>query len=269
MAIISSKPTSAKVETPKDLSWAIACLKEHLLKYEPENLIKNIKTIKDIYQYRYTLKQIDSSSAVILLVTDLVLRAIQNKTRFRTLDCLKVLRSLIKQLPKNDDLSEDTLIKLFEIYKHFVFSEREDVQWCVSSIIKDKVLGDEAVDWLVRNHMHSKHIINRLLLYPYPHPKIKSWAEQILSVDGLPDRRSDLLALLIDQEMPKALSSENYSTIQWAIFKSRIPRENKINLLKQYSDFNSIQSIIEITDRLEAPEILHNLVEKLEGADAC
>lgn len=268
MAIISSLTTNTKAEIPKDLVWAITHLKEHLLKYEAENLFNNIKSLKDIYQYRHILKQVKSSGKAVGFITDLILTAIQNKHRFRTLDCLKVLRSLIKNLPEENELSEETVAKLFEIYKHFIFSGREDVQWCISSVIKDKRLGDEAVDWLVSNQLHSTHIVNRLLLYPHPHPKIKNWAEQVLSKDRLPDRRSELIAILIEKDLPKAAVKEDSSTIQWAIFKSRVPHESKTNLLKQYSDFDSLQATIEIADRLNSPDILRSLLEKLEGVNA-
>jgi hypothetical protein len=268
VAIATSQTTNFKVEMTKDLSEAINYLKEHLLKYEPEKLFHNIKSVKDIYEYRRTLKEIKSSSKAVALIADMILTAIQKKLRFRTLDCLKVLRNLIKQLPENHELTEETLTQLFEIYKHFIFSDRKEIHWCVSSIIKDKKLGEEAVDWLVSNQPRSKqHIVNRLLLYPVPHPKIKSWAEQVLSKNGLPDRRSELISLLIEQDLPKVAAKEDSSTLQWAIFKSRIPYESKINLLKQYSDFDSIQSTIDIAHRLESPELLRSLLEKLEGVN--
>jgi len=263
VAIISSQIKN--LEAPTNLTCAITNLKEHLLKYETENLFNIIRSVKDIYQYRYTIKQVESSDKTIAAIADLILAAIQKKQRFRTLDCLKVLKSLVKNLPESNDLSEETTAKLFEIYKYFILSERENIQWCVSSIIKDKKLSDEAIDWLVSNQLRSKHIVNRLLLYPCKHPQIKNWAEKVLSKDELQDRRSELIAILIEKDLPKAATKENSSTIQWAIFKSCLPYENKIEMLKQYSDIDSLQATIKIADRLKSPGILRDLLEKLEN----
>jgi hypothetical protein len=105
------------------------------------------------------------------------------------------------------------------------------------------------------------------LLYPCHHPQIKNWAEQVLSKDDLQDRRSELIAILIEKDLLKTATKENSSTIQWAIFKSRLPYEHKIELLKQYSDFDSLQATIEIADRLNSPDILRNLLEKLENVN--
>lgn len=274
VAIISSRIINPKteippkIEIPQDLSWAITNLKEHLLKYEPENLFKLIRSIRDVYQYRRILKQVKNSDQFVECVADLILTAVQKTQRFRTLDCLKVLRTLIKNLPENYELPERTTTKLFEIYKHFIFSGKEDVQWCVSSILKDKKLSDEAINWLISNQSKSKHIVNRLLLYPCSHPQIKKWAEQILSKDRLSDRRSELIAILIEKDLPEAINNDSSSTIQWAIFKSHLPYESKINLLKQHSDLDSLQTTIEIADRLNSPDLLYSLLEKLEDINA-
>ena len=264
MVIIQSQVIINEVEESIDLYWAINSLKNHLLKYELEDLFEKIKSVKDIYRYRHILKQIKSQEKFVVLAADLILIAIQNKQRFRKLECLKILQKLIRNLPQEEDLLEKTVGKLFEIYKYFILPEKEDIQWCVSSIIKGKKLGDDAIDWLISNQLSSKHIVNRLLLYPKTHPKIKNWAKEALSNDIFPERRSDLIALLIEDDQPKFLETENSSTIQWAIFKSRIPYEAKINLLNIYSDFNSFQETIKIADRLDSPQILHNLLEKLE-----
>lgn len=265
MVIIQSQAISHEVEESIDLYWAINSLKNHLLKYELEDLFEKIKSVKDIYLYRHILKQIKSQEKFIILTADLILIAIHNKQRFRKFECLKILQNLVKKFPQENNLLEETVDKLFEIYKYFILSEKESIQWCVSSIIKGKELRDDAIDWLISNQLSSKHIVNRLLLYPKTHPKIKNWATEALSNDIFPERRSDLIALLIEDDQPKFLETENSSTIQWAIFKSRIPYEAKINLLNIHSDFNSFQETMKIADRLDSPQILHNLLKKLES----
>lgn len=112
MAIISDKIKNTKSETAKDLAWKITKLKEHLLKYETENLFNTIRSVKDIYQYRHIIKQIEGSNKTVAAIADLILEAIQKKQRFRKLDCLKVLKTLVKNFSKDNDLSEQTIAKL-------------------------------------------------------------------------------------------------------------------------------------------------------------
>lgn len=228
--------------------------------------MSRINNVKDVYEHRSVLKRIKSSDTIIAHIARLFLKAIRERRRFRTLDCLKVLRSLVKGLPVDTALQAGTISALFEIYKHFIFSGKDEVEWCVSAMIKDKQLGDEAVDWLLSNRDRSKHIVNRLLLYPCSHSKIRQWAEQAFCEGALSDRRYELLALLVEEGIPDNARNENSATILWAVFKARIPRERKVDLLKRYSDLDSLTSAVEIAARLEAPEILRSLLDKLEDA---
>jgi len=97
-------------------------------------------------------------------------------------------------------LKPATVAMLFRIYQQFIFQNNENVQWCVSVIVKGKLLSDAAINRLVKNSNRSEHIINRLLLYPEPHPKIRKWAKRVYGEDSLRRRGSEVMALLMTQK---------------------------------------------------------------------
>lgn len=244
---------------------AIEYLELHLLTYEPEEFVLGeIKTIRDLYEHRTPLKAFIGTDPIVSHIAGIIVAAIDNGMRMRTLDCLKVLRAVVKN-GQPTALKPDTIALLFRIYQQFIFRDNEIVQWCVSVILKGKVLSDEAIDWLVQNSSKSEHIVNRLLLYPKPHPEIRKWAKRIYDEDGLPRRRSEVLALLLTQNGADLLArNNNLNTFAWAVFKSHLKRQQKVALLGKYSTFETFASVVEIADRLQSAELLRQVLTKLK-----
>ncbi|MBI4285365.1 MAG: hypothetical protein HY670_05650 [Chloroflexi bacterium] len=230
-----------------------------------EYVLKNINSVRDIYRQRATLKQQPGTDSIISHVAQVIINGIENGHRMRTLDCLKVLRSLSRNV-RSASISYDTVEKLFLIYKKFVFSQKDEVKWCVSAIVKGRPLSDDAVEWLIQNCTHSDHILNRLLLYPTNHPKITQWAEKAYHENSVPEeRRSELIALLLNIENADKFAHDNGANIMvWAIFKSRISIEGKVSLLKKYCNVEAFASIVTVADRLGSLEILSHFLDKLQ-----
>ena len=90
----------------------------------PEEYVQeNIRSVKDIYQQRTLLKQQKGTDAAISHIAQVIINGTDSGHRMRTLDCLKVLRSLTKNMGSSV-LSKDTVGELFQIYKKFVFSKK-------------------------------------------------------------------------------------------------------------------------------------------------
>lgn len=244
---------------------AIDYLELHLLSYEPEQyVLRQIKTVRDVYEHRTPLKTFSGTDRIISHIAQILVDRIEDGKRMRTLDCLKVLRALVKKANPGD-LKPETVGKLFRIYQQFIFRDNEDIQWCVSAILKDKPLTDSAIGWLVQNCNRSEHIVNRLLLYPEAHAEIRIWAERVYREDGLSRRRSDLIAVLLTVANADRFAAENdANAFVWAVFKSRLPMGQKIALLKKYSRFEAFASVVEIADRLESPDLLRHFLNKLK-----
>lgn len=249
------------------LITAIQLLKERILltTAPPEFVLENIYTARDIYENRKILRQLPGTNDTVSHIGRIILEAVKARKRIRTLDCLKVLRSFVHNPISDETLSPTTVHVLFEIYKHYIFSQNEELQWCVSSIVKNQILDDQAIDWLLANESKSTHIVNRLLLFPAAHPKIKKWAKRAYRTGAFPDRRSEVIALLIEDDLPLYAKKENSKTILWAIYKARIPDNHKIALINKYSDLASVESVMKIADRIKNKEIMVCLLDKLEA----
>lgn len=247
---------------------AIEYLERHLIVYVPEKyVLEQIRTVRDVYEHRMPLKTFVGTDSTVSHVARIIVTAICDGRRMRTLDCLKVLRALVKSSTASE-LKPDTIEMLFRIYQEFIFRDNEALQWCVSAILKGKVLSDTAVDWLVKNSDESVHIANRLLLYPGPHPEIRKWAERVYREGGLPDRRSEVMAVLLTPENAESFAVDNeLNTFVWAVFKAHLSHKEKITLLDRHFSLEAFGSVIEIADRLESPELLRKFLDKLKQVE--
>lgn len=247
-----------------NIEQAIQYVDLQLLTYEPEEyVLQEIKTIRDLYEHRMPLKTFIGTDPIVSHIAGIIVTAIDNRIRMRTLDCLRVLRAVVKSGPPTA-LKPSTVAMLFRIYQQFIFQNNENVQWCVSVILKGKILSDAAINWLVQNSNRSEHIINRLLLYPEPHPKIKEWAKRVYGEDSLRPRRSEVMALLMTRNRADHFARTNdLNTFAWAVFKSHLESPQKIAILGKYSTFETFASVIEIAYRLKSRELLQQLLANL------
>jgi len=248
-----------------NIEQAIHYVDLQLLTYEPEEyVLREIKTIRDLYEHRVPLKAFIGTDPIVSHIAGIIVTAIDNRLRMRTLDCLKVLRAVVKSGPPTA-LKPATVAMLFRIYQQFIFQNNEDVQWCVSVILKGKILSDAAINWLVQNSSRSEHIVNRLLLYPEPHAKIKKWAKRVYVEDSLRRRRSEVMALLMTQNSADHFARTNdLNTFAWAVFKSHLESRQKVAILGKYSTFETFASVIEIAHRLKSRELLQQLLANLK-----
>jgi hypothetical protein len=248
------------------LNTAIRLLKGCVLTTVPPEFVQDrVRTVRDIYENRSVLKRLPGTDGTVSHIANIILAAVRARGRMRTLDCLKVLRSLIRNTTSGEAFRPATVHVLFEIYKHYIFDGSEELQWCISAIVKDQLLDDEAVDWLLANENQSEHIVNRLLLFPTAHPKIKAWAKRAYQTNAFPDRQYQVVALLIEKDLPSYVEDEESNTILWAIHKARIPEVHKVALINKYSDLDSVESLVKIADQMENKEIIVHLLSKLEA----
>jgi len=249
-----------------NLEEAIEYLDRHLLTFQPEEyVLRLIHTVRDIYEHRSVLKALEPTDRLVSQIADVILDALTNRQSMRTMECLEVLRSLTKKIDPMF-LQQKTTDKLFQIYKRFIFHSNKAVGWCVSVILKDKTLADEAIDWLVIHAESSELVANRLLLYPYPHPRIKSWAEESYKLNRLPHRQSEIIALIITPGNAGQLANETDSnTLVWAIYKAQMTDQEKVGLLKKYSDFESFASVVDIANRFRSEDLIKHFAQKLKN----
>jgi hypothetical protein len=244
-------------------------IKRHFIAFEPEVVLPTLATdIRAVYTNRAFIRMAPCTDYVIGHLARLILAATEEGKRFRKYECLRNIRQIIKSNPSPNALSSETVELLFRLYQHYIYSDKEEIQWCVSTYLKDRMLAEHQVTWCIENAASSVHLVNRLLRYPAPNAAMARWAQASLSADLFPDRKAELLALLIEEELPACATSAPSETVLWAIYYARLPNKKKSRLLRSTMTKEAAESALTIAMRLELPEVVRSLAELFEEEDA-
>ncbi len=227
-----------------------------------QSLPLSIKSIKDIYEHRNLLKQLLLSESTINYLMDIIIESVINKSKFRTLDCLKILRTILRNDPFEIELSESTIKKLFFLHQTFILHKNEDVRACANSFVMSRCLDDESIRWIIANREKSNHLLNRLLRYPAKNSLISQWAKEIYQSGKLRDRISEVVALLIVENIPPYVK-ENQTTIVWSVYYAKISDSTKKRLLMENFSKESADSLWKIAIRLKYPDVVQFMRQKI------
>lgn len=236
----------------------------YLMVFEPnEYLPKFVKSTRDIYQHKSVLKRLPCTAFVMGYLAQIVLDDIRANKRFRRADCLKVLRAIIRNNEAMPRFAQETVRMLFQIYPALIFEVPEDAQWAASVLIKGQTLEESEIQWLIENYRRSVHILNRLLLYPEPHPIIEAWAERVYKADEFPEREAEVVALLIHNDIPPYVSCEDEIKLE-AIARARISDSVKDALIRKFACPNNYDKVLELALRLRMSSLILHMVESLD-----
>lgn len=214
-----------------------------------------IHSAKDIYEHRSLLKQLLLSEYTLNYLLDIVIVSVKNKSRIRTLDCLRVIRAVLRNNPFGLEISKETISKLFFLHQTFIFHKNEQVCACANVLVKSQRLDNESITWVISNWEKSDHLKNRLLRYPEKHHLINQWATEIYQSGKMQDRKSEIIGILIGEDIPTYVS-ENSSSIVWAIYYSKVPNEIKEKLLIENFSMESIKSLWDVAIRLKLSKVI-------------
>ena len=202
-------------------------LEYSLMLFEAEQRVPPlIQGVRDIYEHRHILKQLSFSEAIVAHFAKTIRVALETGQRFRQFESLKVLRSAVVA-GNGKVLPAIVVCDLFAIYRSLILKSREEIQWCLSRLIKDRELTDTDVKWLVAHWKQSVHITNRLLRYPTRNLLVEKWAKERYGADDVPGRRSEIIALLLHEGID-SIVNEKPDTMAWAIMQARVPRDEKV-----------------------------------------
>ena len=229
-----------------------------------QDAAKLVQSPKDIYELRSTLKYAQYSENIVRHLAQILVNAVDSGARFRQFDCLKVLRAIVKDQTE-PQLSPETTSLLFRLYKHYIFHHREEVRWCVSEILRGRVLAELELDWLLMRWEQSLHFVNRLLRYPIYDPKLADWATQVNGHELLANRHSEVIALAIKDCLPEFAELYSNDAVIWAIFYAQVPDRMKEKMLISSFSFDSLESYIEVSLRLESRVALHFALEQCDS----
>lgn len=105
--------------------------------------------------------------------------------------------------------------------------------------------------------------MNRLLRYPEKNRQVAAWAEQVYKNNKLQDRISEVIGLLIDEDIPTYVSERGNELI-WAIYYS-LCSDIKQELLKKYYTQEVLETVLMVSSRLKFPEVMEFILESLNG----
>ena len=232
-------------------------LRRALVLFEPiEDLCRRITDVRTLWEYRIELRQLPYDPLLLGHLVRLVRTAIENHERFRVFDCLRILRT---QVIESDctRLPESIVRDLFAIYRSRILESREEVQWCLSRLIKSQLLAEDELDWILLNWHRSKHLANRLLLYPTSDSRIQNWALERYRAGDLPGRESEIVAIILPQLRIGALEGLNEETLAWAVMRSSLPERQKLDTLLEIAPRLPAQTAIEIATRMGFADVIH------------
>ena len=233
-----------------------------MLFFPKRDLPKFVKDVRDVYEQRAFLRQLPYSEFALDHILSTITDAVDRGIRFRTLDCLNIVKKLVKRRPAGQQFDADTVGALFALYQRYVFSKNETVQWCVSVFIKDQILSDEQVKWLRTHYQDSEHIANRLLRYPGKNELVRQWAVEVLRKGHLVHRQSEVIALLIDDSVPSIADSADLTVVLWAIYHANVPARIKERLLREHAHPECSQTVLDICLRLGVSGPIEYMLEK-------
>ncbi|MGG6312404.1 hypothetical protein [Paenibacillus macerans] len=180
------------------------------------------------------------------------------------MECLKILKKMNKSRRPDEPYNKELLRNLFFLYQQFIFLGNEEVQWAVSTYIKDHLLDEEHINWLIDNYLESEHIVNRLLRYPVKNGQVTDWAHDVLMSGKLRSRISEIVGFLIDEKVPDFVKEDN-TTIMWAIYYSKCSKAKKRKLLLKHLDYENYLMALEVANRLDIGEVSYELLKHYRG----
>lgn len=245
----------------KEIKQHIIYLEIQRMCYSPFRYIKKfVKNTDDIYLMRNMLKSISFDHKSIEYIVSLIVDALKEDKRFKRIECLKVLKKIIKSRALNEPFSRSLMNDLFYIYRSYIFCSNEEIQWAVSIFIKDQHLENEDIQWLIDNYKESDHIVNRLLRYPKFNKLIFDWAKLVYEEGSLNNRLSEVIGILINDDIPKYIKVD-IDVIMWAIYYSKCPKAKKEELILKYLDYQNYSSSLEVAERLGLGSVSSELLE--------
>lgn len=228
----------------------------------PKELIADYDTIIQTKQF---LKNIDFSERVLIIISDIIIEKIRNKRRFQKDTVISIIRNIVKNKPKNINLKNKTINKLYEIYKSLILVVNEKIRWKLSILLKGQNLNDEQVGWLINNSDQSVHILNRLLRYPVKNKPISDWAYNCIASNKHDDRRtSELIGKVLDYNT----DFDYIDKTQWAwgVYYSSLPIKLKEDLLVEKLNQENFESVIEILLRYRSYKRIKEIITVADNA---
>jgi len=219
-------------------------LEEIYLRHFPIDLPEGaLDKYEQIILFKDILKNVLPNKEILNKLLDTAIHRIENRKRFQKLTLIK----LIRHHSNIDNLDDKIKGKLFDIFKYLIITASEDVEWKLTSLLKDKELAEDNIRWLIDNYENSKHIVNRLLRYPVSNKLIYKWADYCLQNKKLEDRLSELIGIKLNYNAK--FKHKDKAAFVWGIHYSKLDVDTKKDLLLRNINKDNFIEVIKISER--------------------
>lgn len=224
--------------------------------YPNKYLLDKINNYNDIIKFLKIIKYSNYSEELLNKILDIVCEKQKVGKKFKKNECITVINNIRK---KNNNIIQNKIMcrKIFFLFqKNILLIKSEVIANRLSVALKNCLLDDNEIIWLINNYDKSNYILNRLLRYPVKSPIISEWL--VKNINIVPSRKGEIIGWIIDYD--SEYQDNDLKSFIWGVFYSRISAELKkqiiINFISNYNLFDVIDDVIEVCKRLDFLEIL-------------
>jgi hypothetical protein len=229
-------------------------------------LLGNIKNYNDIIAYSEIIKESNYSEKLFDRVLSIICEKQKESKKFRKNDCFKLVNKIRK---KNTSIIENKIIskKVFFLFKENILSiKNEDITNRLSVTLKNCLLEDLEIAWLISNHNKNVCILNRILRYPVASKLISEWASSTLVKNINHARKRELIGWIVDSDYE--YQGNDLRALIWGICYSRCPdkikRQRLTRIINDKRLFDVVDDVVDVCRRLDFLDILEQkYIEKI------
>lgn len=223
---------------------SLSILYYQTIQFFPDNIPESfLISYEEILKLENFIKFSSPNKKILHRLLDIVLDLLENNRRFQKFRLVKLIQVHSKFIVVNKTLLE----KFFKVYQNLIFNSNAETCWKLSVILKEVILNNQQINWLIENAKENEFIQNRLLRYPQKNKLISNWAKEMMSKNLLESRKSELIGLILNFD--QRFLTDNNNNMMWAIHYSKLSPKDKQSLLKKYLTDESLSEFIEVCSR--------------------
>ncbi len=159
-----------------------------------------IQNYKDVTKTKGYLRYYNFHPLVFESLFNIAYQKFFSEERYDKKYLFDIVRIHYKKRPKNYVHSPELFDKIVLLFKGAMLSDNPAAKMCARSLVRNIPLPEEFLEWLMKHFSVSEEIATTLLRYPFEHPLIYKWVNQNFEDEDLRQRRSELIALKLNQD---------------------------------------------------------------------
>ena len=163
--------------------------KKYMFIIRPDDFLTlYIRTFEDIVENRDLIFSSHLTQESISYFIKMIYEYYKKLRRKRNVLVTQIIHRIMKQFKNisnngTNTLDSETIDRLFFLFQQIIKVHFKE-EWRLSIFIKDCVLRDEQIQWLLEHSSEDEKILNRILRYPAKNEKITKWCKSYLDLEG-------------------------------------------------------------------------------------